>query len=76
MTGSPDHVRREPVLAAVGELQFDVVASRLESEYGVETILEPLTFTAIRWAAGENTAIAELANSRGRRRMRPCPARP
>jgi len=60
--------RREPILAAVGSLQFDVVRFRLESEYGVETILEPLTFTSVRWAAGDNAAIAEVANSRGRLR--------
>jgi peptide chain release factor 3 len=60
--------RREPILAAVGALQFDVVRFRLESEYSVETILEPLGYSAVRWASGENSAIAELANSRGRLR--------
>ena len=31
---SPDHVRREPVLAAVGELQFDVVVSAWRTNTG------------------------------------------
>ncbi len=51
---SPDHVRREPVLAAVGELQFDVVASRLESEYGVKTIVERMPFVLARWVSGRS----------------------
>ena len=34
----------DPVLAAVGQLQFEVVASRLQTEYGVETKYEALPF--------------------------------
>jgi peptide subunit release factor RF-3 len=36
--------RNDPILAAVGQLQFEVVQSRMETEYGVETILEPLPY--------------------------------
>jgi peptide chain release factor 3 len=32
---APDASRREPILGAVGRLQFDVVESRLKEEYGV-----------------------------------------
>jgi peptide chain release factor 3 len=39
----------EPILAAVGQLQFEVVQFRLNSEYGVETRLQPLPYTAARW---------------------------
>jgi peptide chain release factor 3 len=60
--------RREPILAAVGALQFDVVRFRLESEYTVETVLEPLSFNAVRWVAGDPQATATVANSRGRLR--------
>ncbi len=60
--------RREPILAAVGGLQFDVVRFRLEAEYNVMTILEPLTFSAVRWVEGESNEITEVANSRGRLR--------
>jgi len=41
-----------PILAAVGQLQFDVVAYRMQDEYGVETKMEPLAFTSARWALG------------------------
>ena len=46
-----DAATQEPILAAVGELQFEVAQFRLNSEYGVETRLEPLPFTAARWVA-------------------------
>lgn len=42
---------QEPILAAVGQLQFEVVQFRLQAEYGVKTRLEPLQFTAARWVA-------------------------
>ncbi|GIW03940.1 MAG: peptide chain release factor 3 [Thermomicrobiales bacterium] len=60
--------RREPILAAVGALQFDVVQYRLEAEYGVTTRREPLAYTAVRWVSGDPRAIAEVANGRGRLR--------
>ncbi len=41
--------RRELLLAAVGELQFDVVRFRLENEYDTATDLEWLPFKLARW---------------------------
>jgi peptide chain release factor 3 len=38
--------RIDPILAAVGELQFDLVRARLSSEYGVETRLDRLPHRA------------------------------
>ena len=66
---SPDHVRREPVLAAVGELQFDVVASRLDSEYGVKTTVERMPFTLARWVTGSADAIARIYWPQDTRRL-------
>jgi peptide chain release factor 3 len=43
------HARREPIVAAVGDLQFDVVQARLRSEYGVDTAIERLSFSSARW---------------------------
>ena len=40
---------QEPILAAVGQLQFEVVQERMRSEYGVDTTLEPLPWTVARW---------------------------
>jgi peptide chain release factor 3 len=56
---SPDHARREPILAAVGELQFDVVVSRLQSEYGVKTSVERLPHTLAQWIGGDARKIAD-----------------
>jgi len=49
---STDEFRTEPILAAVGQLQFEVVQERLRSEYGCDTVLEPLSFTVARWVLG------------------------
>ncbi|QEY31846.1 peptide chain release factor 3 [Synechococcus sp. RSCCF101] len=44
-----DQSKRDPILAAVGQLQMEVVQHRLQSEYGVATRLEPLGFSLARW---------------------------
>lgn len=49
---SVDESRRDPILAAVGQLQFEVVQFRLQNEYGAETLLEPLPFSVARWVSG------------------------
>ena len=49
---SVDEAKRDPILAAVGQLQFEVVQFRLQNEYGVETLLEPLGFSVARWVEG------------------------
>lgn len=46
---SADEAKRDPILAAVGQLQFEVVQFRLQNEYGVETSLEMLPFSVARW---------------------------
>jgi peptide chain release factor 3 len=47
----PKAVRREPILAAVGELQFDVVRFRLESEYNAPSEIRWLSYKTTRWIA-------------------------
>jgi peptide chain release factor 3 len=39
------------ILGAVGMLQFDVVAYRLQNEYGVEAVFENVNVTTARWIA-------------------------
>jgi peptide chain release factor 3 len=41
--------RREPIVGVVGALQFDVIASRLRTEYGVAVEIEPAQYTVARW---------------------------
>lgn len=40
------------MLAAVGQLQFEVVQARLQNEYKVESLMEPLSYTLARWVEG------------------------
>ena len=67
---------REPVMAAVGALQFDVVRYRLESEYNVETDMDVLTYTAVRWVSGDEEEITTISNGRGRMRAEDREGRP
>ena len=46
-----DGIQTAPLLGAVGQLQFEVVAYRLETEYGAEPRMEPAPFTQVRWFA-------------------------
>jgi len=55
-----DQSKRDPILAAVGQLQLEVVQHRLENEYGVATQLEPLGFQVARWVSGGWKALEEL----------------
>lgn len=41
------------IVGAVGQLQFDVLKARLETEYRVDAILETLPYTMCRWVIGE-----------------------
>ncbi len=43
--------RREPLVGVVGALQFDVIASRLRTEYGAEVLIEPAAYAIARWVA-------------------------
>ncbi len=49
---SADDAKRDPILAAVGQLQLEVAQYRLESEYNVETRIEPLGYSVARWVGG------------------------
>lgn len=49
---SKDESKRDPILAAVGQLQLEVVQYRMENEYGVETRLEMLPYKVARWVKG------------------------
>jgi peptide chain release factor 3 len=44
------------LLGAVGSLQFDVAAHRLEHEYGVEARMSPVPYTCARWISADDPA--------------------
>ena len=55
-----DQSKRDPILAAVGQLQLEVVQYRLEHEYGVQTRIEPLGFSVARWVCGGWPALEKV----------------
>src|SRR5204862_2022101 len=61
--------RREPILAAVGRLQFEVVQFRLKNEYGVETVLEPPPFRHVRWLEVAPETLKAMRWFQGSRRV-------
>jgi peptide chain release factor 3 len=65
-----DAYRRDPILAVVGMLQFDVVRWRLEAEYGVSTVLEPMTYKLSRWAEGPEEVLERLPWGHGLHKVR------
>ena len=58
----PDLGDQEPLLAAVGQLQFDVAAWRMEHEFGA-----PMRLAAASWAAARGTDDASVTKLRGLR---------
>ncbi|MFB8791099.1 MAG: peptide chain release factor 3 [Potamolinea sp.] len=57
---SADESKRDPILAAVGQLQFEVVQFRMQNEYNVETGLELLPYSVARWVAGGWEALKKV----------------
>jgi peptide chain release factor 3 len=58
-----------PIVGAVGRLQFDVLADRLDREYGVQARLTPLNYACARWVTGPEDDIARISREYGRRRV-------
>jgi len=50
------------ILGAVGQLQFDVVAHRLEHEYGVDAIFESYGVATARWLRGSADDLKSIAD--------------
>ncbi len=52
------------ILGAVGQLQFEVVAFRLQDEYGVSCVFEPVNVATARWIACDDARKLEEFRSR------------
>ncbi|WP_380058477.1 peptide chain release factor 3 [Falsihalocynthiibacter sp. SS001] len=48
------------IVGVVGALQFEVLASRIELEYGLPVRFEQSQFTSARWATGEKAAVEKF----------------
>ncbi len=53
------------ILGAVGTLQFDVVAHRLENEYDVDVAFEPCEYSTARWLRGSDSDLKQLTDKYG-----------
>lgn len=51
------------IVGVVGALQFEVLASRIELEYGLPVRFEPSQFTSARWVQGEKLAVDKFINA-------------
>ncbi|MBP3088879.1 peptide chain release factor 3 [Corynebacterium sp. sy017] len=52
-----------PVMAAVGPMQFEVMQARMENEYNVETVADPIPYSVARRTTAATAT--ELAKQRG-----------
>ncbi|WP_043917182.1 peptide chain release factor 3 [Jannaschia aquimarina] len=48
------------IVGVVGALQFEVLASRIELEYGLPVRFEPSQFTSARWVHGPDAAVDKM----------------
>ena len=51
------------IVGVVGALQFEVLASRIELEYGLPVRFEASQFTSARWVHGDQAAVEKFANA-------------
>ncbi|MDO5657011.1 MAG: peptide chain release factor 3 [Paracoccus sp. (in: a-proteobacteria)] len=51
------------IVGVVGQLQFEVLASRIELEYGLPVRMEPSQFTSARWVSGPKDKVEAFANA-------------
>src|SRR5258707_13803531 len=50
------------ILGAVGQLQFEVVAFRLEDEYSVNCVFDNVNVFTARWVTGDERKLEEFRN--------------
>ena len=51
------------IVGVVGALQFEVLGSRIELEYGLPVRFEASQFTSARWVHGDKAAVEKLVNA-------------
>jgi len=56
----------QPIVGAVGQLQFDVMAFRLEHEYAAPCRFEKMTYRWPRWVTGPKADVERVSNGLGR----------
>jgi peptide chain release factor 3 len=59
----------QPIVGAVGQLQFDVMAFRLEHEYAAPCKFEKMTYRWPRWITGPKADVERVATGQGRLKL-------
>ncbi|MDH4228488.1 MAG: peptide chain release factor 3 [Nitrospirota bacterium] len=57
------------ILGAVGQLQFDVILSRLKDEYGVEGQFEAVSYSTARWVEAADSKAMEAFKTKARNNL-------
>ncbi|MCI4666389.1 MAG: peptide chain release factor 3 [Neomegalonema sp.] len=52
------------IVGVVGSLQFDVLASRIEVEYGIPVRFEATQYTSARWVLGDDAVVDKFINAK------------
>jgi peptide chain release factor 3 len=58
-----DNPQGSPMIAAVGQLQFEVLQYRLRDEYGVEAVISKLPFECSAWLEGDRESFSPPTTS-------------
>lgn len=59
----PNDLSGDLIVAAVGQLQFEVMQYRLKDEYGVETVLNMLPYQCSAWLLGDTATFQKPSNA-------------
>ena len=59
-----DSYSRDPIIGAVGVLQFEVVQDRLKNDYRVDIDYERMPYAHCRWLEGKQEAVDKFTGSR------------
>ncbi len=59
----------QPIVGAVGQLQFDVMAFRLEHEYAAPCKFEKMSYRFPRWITGPKAEVDRVSTGQGRMRL-------
>ena len=59
----PYETAGDPIFAAVGQLQFEVMQYRLKDEYGVDTTLSMLSYQCSAWVVGDMKTFVKSSSS-------------
>ena len=66
----------EIIVGVVGVLQFDVLKYRLENEYNVDIVLEPLPYEHIRWIENEDIDLNKIVGTSDMKKIKDLKDRP